>query len=85
MKEKDRTKVSFAALSKAIKSLVSENGMHRALADAFDKIYAYSSDEKGVRHALVFDDNEKVGLDEAVFLSACTAGVGFLGRKKAAK
>ena len=86
MKEKDRTKVSFAALSKAIKSLVNENGMHRALADAFDRIYAYSSDEKGIRHALVFDDNEKVGLDEAVFfLSACTAFVGFLGRKKAAK
>ncbi|WP_147407852.1 AbiJ-NTD4 domain-containing protein [Rhodopseudomonas palustris] len=72
-----------AIVSKATKSLVAELGVHRALADAFDKLYAYSNDEKGIRHALVFQDNEKVGLDEAVFfLSACTAFVGFLSRKK---
>jgi hypothetical protein len=65
---------------------VSEIGVHKALADSFDKLYAYTSDEKGIRHALVFGDNEKVGLDEAVFfLSACTAFVGFLSRKKDAK
>lgn len=83
---KDFTGDTGATLSKAIKSLVSENGMHRTLADAFDKLYAYSSDEKGIRHALVFGNNERVGLDEAVFfLSACTAFVGFLGRKKVAR
>jgi hypothetical protein len=74
-----------ALLSKAIKSLVGRAGLHWALADAFDKLYAYSNDEKGIRHALVFGENEKVGLDEAVFfLSACTAFVGFLHRKKIA-
>src|ERR1700730_13443590 len=83
---KDFTSDPKAVLSKALKSLVNETGIHRTLADAFDKLYAYSSDEKGVRHALVFGGNEKVGLDEAVFfLSACTAFVGFLSRKKGAE
>jgi hypothetical protein len=80
---KDFTDDPSAILSKAIKSLVGEAGVHKALADAFEKLYSYASDEKGIRHALVFGDNEKVGLDEAVFfLSACTAFVGFLSRKK---
>jgi hypothetical protein len=80
---RDFTSDPNAVLSKALKSLVSEQSVHKALADAFDKLYAYSSDENGIRHALVFGKNEKVGLDEAVFfLSACTAFVGFLTRKK---
>jgi hypothetical protein len=80
---RDFTGDSNAVLSKAIKSLVAEMGIHKALADAFDKLYAYSSDERGIRHALVFGENEKVGLDEAAFfLSACTAFVGFLSNKK---
>jgi hypothetical protein len=83
---KDFTDDTSATLSKAVKSLVGENVIHKALADAFDKLYAYTSDEKGIRHALVFGDNEKVGLDEAIFfLSACTAFVGFLSRKRALK
>jgi hypothetical protein len=83
---KDFTGDPSAVLSKAVKSLVNETGVHKALADAFDKLYAYTSDEKGIRHALVFGNNEKVGLDEAVFfLSACTAFVGFLSRKKSAE
>jgi hypothetical protein len=80
---KDFTGDPNAVLSQAVKSMVSETRVHKALADAFDKLYAYTSDEKGIRHALVFGDNEKVGFDEAVFfLSACTAFVGFLSRKK---
>lgn len=80
---KDFTADPNALLPKAIRSLVTKAGVHKALADAFDKLYAYANDEKGIRHALVFGDNEKVGLDEAVFfLSACTAFVGFLDRKR---
>lgn len=80
---RDFTGDSTAVLSKAVKKLAAEIGVHRALADAIDKLYAYSSDEKGIRHALVFGENEKVGFDEAMFfLSACTAFVSFLSRKK---
>jgi hypothetical protein len=83
---KDFTGDPHTTLSKAIKSLVSETGIHKALADAFDKLYAYTSDEKGIRHALIFGDNERVGFDEAMFfLSACTAFVSFLSRKKNSK
>jgi hypothetical protein len=59
---KDFTGDPHTTLSKAIKSLVSETGIHKALAYAFDKLYAYTSDEKGIRHALIFGDNERVGL-----------------------
>jgi hypothetical protein len=80
---RDFTGDPSAILSKALKKLVGEIGVHKALVDAFDKLYAYSSDENGIRHALVFGTNESVGLDEAVFfLSSCTAFVGFLSSKK---
>lgn len=80
---KDFTEDRGAILSKATKTLASQFGVHKALTDAFDKLYAYTNDEKGIRHALVFEDNKKVGFDEAVFfLSACTAFIGFLSRKK---
>ena len=83
---RDFTGDPSAILSKALKKLVSELGVHKALSEAFDKLYAYSSDEKGIRHALVFGDNEKVGLDEAIFfLSSCTAFVGYISRKKLGK
>ncbi|MBX3548286.1 MAG: hypothetical protein KF748_03955 [Xanthobacteraceae bacterium] len=70
-----------ATLTTALKKLRDENKLHPALAGAFEKLYAYTSDEKGVRHALVLADNEKVGFSEAVFfLSACSAFVAFLSR-----
>jgi hypothetical protein len=43
---KDFTNDPNAILSKAVRSLVSEIGVHKALADSFDKLYAYTSDEK---------------------------------------
>jgi PAS domain-containing protein len=79
---RDFTNDPNAILSRALRKLVDEQGMHRALSDAFEKLYAYTSDENGIRHALVFGDNEKVGFDEAIFfVSACSAFVAFLGQK----
>jgi hypothetical protein len=79
---RDFTKNPSAILSGALKKLRDEKELHRALSDAFEKLYSYTSDEKGIRHALVFDDNEKVGFDEAIFfVSACSAFVAFLGQK----
>lgn len=60
--------------------------MHRALLDAFEKLYAYTSDEKGIRHSLVLADNQKVGFDEALFfVSACSAFIAYLSSKAKAK
>jgi hypothetical protein len=81
---KDFTMEEGATLSQALKKLSSEFGTHKALSNAFDKLYAYSNDEKGIRHALVFGENDRVGFDEAIFfLSACSAFLAFLNRKSA--
>lgn len=67
-------------LSAALKQLAKLGHLHGRLATAFDKLYAYSSDEKGVRHALVFDDAEaKVDETDALFmLGACASFVSYL-------
>lgn len=79
---RDFTGDDSAILSRALKTLTNEFGLHPSLSTAFDKLYAYTSDEKGIRHALVFGDNEKVGFDEAIFfVSACSAFIGLLSRK----
>jgi hypothetical protein len=71
-----------ATLSMGLKGLATQGGMHKALLDAFEKLYAYTSDEKGIRHSLVFSENQKVGFDEALFfVSACSAFIAFLSLK----
>ncbi len=47
---------------------------HDALKPAFHKLYGYSSDEEGVRHALVFGDEAQVDEADALFmLGACAS------------
>ena len=71
-----------ATLPDCLKILEKEHGLHAALKKAFDSLYGYTSDEKGIRHALLEGDNKKVGTDEALFMfSACTAFVSYLARK----
>jgi hypothetical protein len=71
-----------STLPDALKLLEREKGIHPALRDALSRLYGYTSDEKGIRHALVESDNKDVGIDEALFMfSACTAFVSFLARK----
>jgi len=71
-----------ATFSKGLKKLADQSGMHKALLDAFEKLYAYTSDEKGIRHSLVFSDNQNVGFDEAFFfISACSAFIAYLALK----
>ena len=79
---RDFTGKPKAILSEALKKLREEAQLHPALSAAFEKLYAYTSDEQGIRHALVFNENENVTFDEAIFfLSACSAFIGFLARK----
>ncbi len=69
-------------LPDALKLLEKENGLHPALKEGFIRLYGYTSDEKGIRHALLESDNKDVGVDEALFMfSACAAFVSFLARK----
>lgn len=69
-------------LSDALKSLERRDlVVHPALKEAFQKLYVYSNDEQGIRHALL-EDEAKVGLDEAMFMfGACASFAAFLVAK----
>ena len=72
-------------LGPALSALEKRGALHPALKDAFSKLYGYTSDEQGVRHALLDRANAQVGQDEAVFmLGACASFASYLWRKHAA-
>ena len=55
---------------------------HPALKDAFNKLYGYTSDEQGIRHALHDQGAADVGLDEAIFMfGACASFAAYLTEK----
>ena len=69
----------------ALDSLKRRGVLHPALKEAFSKLYGYTSDEQGVRHALLDRADAQVRRDEAVFmLGACAAFASYLWRKHAA-
>ena len=70
-------------LKPALNSLEqSELLKHKALKDAFIKLYGYTSDEQGIRHALCEKDSPDVGIDEALFMyGACASFAAYLVEK----
>ena len=55
---------------------------HTALRQAFEKLYGYTSDEQGIRHALLDKDGADVGPDEALFMfGACASFAAYLTSK----
>ena len=72
-------------LDPALASLEKRGALHPVLKTAFSKLYGYTSDEQGVRHARLDQTDPDVGQDEAVFmLGACAAFASYLERKHAA-
>lgn len=70
-------------LKKALDSL-QKHGLlkHPALKEAFSKLYGYTSDEQGIRHALLDKPSPDVDLDEAVFMfGACASFAAYLVNK----
>lgn len=68
---------SGATLSDAIKIIEKKHTIHRAMKEAVIKLYGYTSDRQGIRHALVGDD--KVGHAEAkLMLVGCSAFCNYL-------
>jgi len=62
------------ALTKLQKSAI----IHPSLSQGFQKIYGYTSDEKGIRHPLL-DDPSKVDEADAIFMiGACSAFISYL-------
>ena len=71
------------ALVPALKSLEDAGLLkHPALREAFRKLYGYTSDEQGIRHALINQTAADVGLDEAIFMfGACASFAAYLAHK----
>jgi len=68
-----------ATLGQALKTLKNQDKViiHPALVEGFRKLYGYTSDADGIRHALL--DESKLGYDEAKFmLVSCSAFVNYL-------
>ncbi|MFY9466670.1 MAG: hypothetical protein WAP44_04860 [Lentibacter algarum] len=66
-------------LAPALKALQVKGHLHGSLKEAFSKLYGYSNDEEGVRHALVFNEEAKVDETDALFmLGACASFVSYL-------
>ena len=67
-------------LGPALKSLADAGVLkHPSLQQAFEKLYGYASDEKGIRHALLDEEEAAVDLDNAVFMfAACAAFSAYL-------
>lgn len=67
-------------LAGALDELAKDMPLHGALRSAFVKLYGYTSDESGIRHAIL--DEPNVGFDEAKYMVvACSAFVNFLASK----
>ena len=64
-------------VSDALDRISEKSPMHRALKASFKSLYGYTSDENGIRHALLEESN--IGYEEAAFmLVACSAFASFL-------
>ena len=75
------TGVPKATLGDALKILEKNNKLHTALKDGFSKIYGYTSDKGGIRHAMLEEPNIDLA-DARFFLIACSSFINYLKSKK---
>ena len=69
-------------LGAALTSLEQESALHPAFKQAISQLYGYTSDEQGIRHALLDKVEANVTIDEALFmLGACASFASYLWRK----
>ena len=66
-----------ATLSDALKAIEKRGSLHPALKDGFVKLYGYTSDEGGIRHAML-DEPNLTSADARYFLLSCTSFVNYL-------
>jgi hypothetical protein len=69
-----------ATLGDALKELKHDFRLHRALEEAFLKLYGYTNDAEGIRHALL--DEPNLDYEDAMFmLVTCSAFISYLKAK----
>jgi hypothetical protein len=69
-----------ATLGDALKSIEKKGNLHPALKDGFSKLYGYTSDQGGIRHAMLDEPNLSAA-DAKFFLLACTNFINYLKSK----
>jgi hypothetical protein len=69
-----------ATLGTVLKRLEDKVGLHRALKKAFDSLYGYTSDEGGIRHALL-EESDLKSEDAYFMLVTCSAFINYLKAK----
>jgi len=69
-----------ATLGEALKILEASNKIHSALKESFSKLYGYTSDEGGIRHAMLIEPN-LTSDDARFFLLSCTSFINYLKSK----
>ncbi|MEB3283464.1 MAG: DUF5763 domain-containing protein [Lyngbya sp.] len=69
-----------ATLAEALKTLESSKKLHPALKKSFESLYGYTSDEGGIRHAMLNDPN-LTAHDAKFFLLSCTSFINYLKSK----
>lgn len=66
-----------ATLADALKALEKKGNLHPALKDGFVKLYGYTNDEQGIRHAML-DEPNITAADAKFFLLSCTSFANYL-------
>lgn len=74
------TKTPKATLGEALKILEKKTKLHSALKEGFSRIYGYTSDEGGIRHAMLEEPDLSVA-DAKFFLLSCTSFINYLKSK----
>lgn len=70
-----------ASLSKALATLEKHHSLHTSLKEAYLKIYGYTSDANGIRHAML-EDGAPIEFEDAKFmLVSCSAFINYLKAK----
>ena len=70
-----------ATLGKALAVIEKKHNLHTSLKEAYSKIYGYTSDAGGVRHALL-EDGVNITFEDAKFmLVSCSAFINYLKAK----
>ncbi|MCF6285877.1 MAG: hypothetical protein L3K26_11870 [Candidatus Hydrogenedentes bacterium] len=73
-----------ATLSTALNELAKKHSLHGALKEGFVKLYGYTSDGDGIRHAMFEGKSTLTQADAVYFLVSCSAFVNYLKIKSSA-
>jgi hypothetical protein len=68
---------SNATLGDALKTIEKNGQLHKALKEGFLKLYGYTSDAQGIRHAML-DEPNLTAADARYFLVSCSSFVNYL-------